>query len=172
MEEGIELSGQMHLKGKKPRKGNRTVFDIGTRVMIHILRRDPEGNVQYVDIPGKIDSPISTVPVTLPNGKKIMSMQAMVLSLRTTNPDGDNPGVQYLTITPETVRFLTLRSEAVVGLDVDENGRPLTRQQLEEQRARDIQSLQERRAAQSGPATVAVAALFDQLAEAIGPANS
>lgn len=138
------------------------MFEIGTKVNLHFAG---------IEVPALIDSPITTAPVTLQSGKTIMAMTVLALSLRETNPDGDNPGHTYLTITPENVRFMTLRYEDVVGLDVDEEGKPLTRKALEQRRAADIVARQAATVKAQNPVQTRATVLFDALAEAIGPAT-
>lgn len=102
-------------------------------------------------IPGVQVSKSETEQVELPTGKFIPAQFADIVSLRETNPDGDNPGQVYLTMTRENLRFATLRFDHVVGLDVAEDGTILTPADLETLRGEDIQARQLVRMAAATP---------------------
>lgn len=103
-------------------------------------------------IPGVQVSKAETENVDLPSGKTIPAQFADIVSLRETNPDGENPGQKYLTMTRENLRFATLRFDHVVGLDVSEDGTILTPADLEALRGEDIQARQVARLS-AAPAT-------------------
>lgn len=105
-------------------------------------------------IPGLQVSEARTESVPLPSGKVILAQFADILTLRETNPDGDNPGVKYLALTPENLRFSTLRFTNVEGLDV-EDGALLSIEELEARRLLDIQTRQTATLANRAPAVVA-----------------
>lgn len=102
-------------------------------------------------IPGVQVSKGETESVELPSGKSIPAQFADIVSLRETNPDGENPGQVYLTLTRENLRFATLRFDHVVGLDVSEDGTILTPADLEALRGEDIQARQVARMAAMAP---------------------
>ncbi len=129
---------------------------IGTRRNEHIGGRT---------IPAIQTSEAFEQDVVLANGRTIKGLFAEMLSLRETNPvapDGSpQETTKYLTSTLENLRFTTLRFEAVVGLDFDENGDALSIEQLEEQRGKDIAARQLLRAQSNGTQFVPLIAATD-----------
>jgi hypothetical protein len=95
-------------------------------------------------VPGLVVSAREQHPVELASGRTIQRPFADVLSYRETNPDGENPGITYLTVTRENMGFATRRFNQVEGLDVDENGAFYTFEQLETKRGEDILAQQAR----------------------------
>ena len=93
-------------------------------------------------IPALIYGDIVNTSVTLASGRTIPAQLAPVLSLRETNPDGPNPGVQYRTITQENLKFVTHRFDSIVGLDVSEDGTVLQEEELEDLLGQDIMARQ------------------------------
>lgn len=109
--------------------------------------------------------------VELPNGRSIPALIAELMSLRTTNPVGPDGKPQevteYLTVTPENLRFCPLRFDTVVGLDVDEHGATLGLDVLNARMADNIADRQiARQAAQAAP----VLSVTDLLAADAEPA--
>lgn len=104
-------------------------------------------------VPAIVVSASHTEPVQLASGKIIPGVFADMLSLRDVNPDGPNAGQPpYLALTRENLRFATLRTTEVVGLDVDKDGNPIPLEVLEAERGRQIEERQTQRlAAQAAP---------------------
>jgi hypothetical protein len=126
-----------------------------------------------VEIPAVQVGPDTHTTVELRDGRKIPAVFANMISLRGTNPD-NGPVVEYLTLTPENKRFVTMRFTNVIGLDVDENGALLTVEELERQRAKDIMARQQVVAAAKAPIILSIADLVagDDLDDIVGPATS
>jgi hypothetical protein len=121
---------------------------VGTRRMVHL------GAVSF---PGIQISPAVLTTVETARGS-IRALFAEVMTLRTPNPNGANKdGAPYLTVTPENLRFATLRFDSVPGLDFDpETGEAYTLEQLETIRAKQIVARQQQLASASAPAAVTV----------------
>jgi hypothetical protein len=113
-----------------------TFFEDNEKVTMFIVGRP---------LPSVVDGPVTMGQKTLPNGRVIPAQFAWLISLRETNPDGDNPGIQYRARTLEDIGFTVSRDPRIVvaGLDVDaETGEILSRERLEEMRGQDIAARQ------------------------------
>lgn len=81
-------------------------------------------------VPGVIVSePVPTVAESR-TGRLIPTFRADVISLRETNPEGANPGQTYYRKTNEDLGFFFPRDKVVKGLDADEHGVKLDRDDL------------------------------------------
>lgn len=90
--------------------------------------------------------------------RNIPGQFADLVSLRETNPNGPNPGQEYLTLTRENLRFTELRFDYVVGLDVTEGGDIITIPELEAKRGENIRARQTERLAAQTPQVVSLTA--------------
>lgn len=109
----------------------------GDKVLVH---------TPLISFPGIVVGKEEHGRVQLANGSWRPTVTANVLTLRTTNP-ANGPVIEYLTVTPENMRFTTMRFTDVIGLDVDEHGARLTLEVLEARRAENIRERQQARLA-------------------------
>ena len=119
-------------------------------------------------IPAVQAGPDEHTTVTLSSGKIIPATFADMISLRETNP-ANGPVTTYLTLTRENKRFMTLRFDHVVGLDVAEDGTMLTLEDLERQRTEDILARQAVNAAAKAPILFNLNEILDLNVEDIEP---
>lgn len=124
-------------------------INLAGRAVPAIIVGDPV--TEQVQLPDRT-TVVDGVAIVTP-GKKIPGQFADMISLRETNPDGPNPGQKYLVLSHENLRFCTLRTTPVVGLDVDDTGALLTIEELEARRQADIQARQIARLAAQAPTT-------------------
>lgn len=128
------------------------MFDIGVRNFVNVRNRETG---EVIPFPGIIVSKPETTMVELADGRRRPSTFAWVISLRETNP-ANGPVRKYLDLSLENMRFSPLRDEAVVGLDYDEAGLPISIATLKSLHAKALAAFQATLAAAQTTATVAI----------------
>ena len=131
------------------------MFTIGDKVNLAIAGRRVPGVIVAEPYPA-VSEYISKDPARAGQTVTRPTTRALVVSLRETNPDGENPGKTYLTQTDENLNFAGIRHTPVIGLDADLDGVKISVGELADMAFESLLAFQAERAEAQTPAEVAI----------------